>query len=97
MLDIFAGSATTGAASETLGRRWLGFELERDYIATSAFRFLNVCNADMVRKTYTAIANGASGHTLPGVPLPVEPKTNGKRALLLGTPTEVSELGLFAH
>jgi DNA modification methylase len=40
VLDIFAGSNTTGAAAEGLSRRWLAFELEREYLATSAFRFL---------------------------------------------------------
>ncbi len=41
VLDIFAGSNTTGSAAEALGRRWLAFELERPYVAASVFRFLN--------------------------------------------------------
>lgn len=40
VLDIFAGSNTTGAAAERLGRKWLSFEKERNYIAQSAFRFV---------------------------------------------------------
>lgn len=40
VLDIFAGSNVTGAASERLGRRWVAFELNREYLAASAFRFL---------------------------------------------------------
>jgi len=40
VLDIFAGSNTTGAAAENLRRRWLAFEIERKYLAASAFRFL---------------------------------------------------------
>lgn len=40
VLDIFAGSNTTGAVAERLGRKWLAFELEREYLAASAFRFL---------------------------------------------------------
>ena len=39
VLDIFAGSNTTGAVSESLCRKWLAFELERSYLAASAFRF----------------------------------------------------------
>jgi DNA modification methylase len=40
VLDIFAGSNTTGMAAETEGRRWLAFEQSREYLAASAFRFL---------------------------------------------------------
>ena len=39
MLDIFAGSNTTGSVAERLNRRWLAFELDREYLAASAFRF----------------------------------------------------------
>ncbi len=40
VLDIFAGSNTTGAVAENLERRWLAFEQEKKYLATSIFRFL---------------------------------------------------------
>lgn len=40
VLDIFAGSNTTGEAAERLGRRWLAFDLEREYVASSVFRFI---------------------------------------------------------
>jgi DNA modification methylase len=40
VVDIFAGSNTTGAVAEAEGRRWIAAELEPDYVATSAFRFL---------------------------------------------------------
>ncbi len=40
ILDIFAGSNTTGAAAEAAGRRWMAFELSHDYLAASVFRFL---------------------------------------------------------
>lgn len=39
VLDIFSGSNTTGEVAEKLGRRWLAFEENRDYVAASAFRF----------------------------------------------------------
>lgn len=52
VLDIFAGSNTTGAVAESLGRKWLAFELERLYLATSAFRFLDVVNEPMVKSLY---------------------------------------------
>lgn len=41
VLDIFAGSNTTGAAAEALGRRWVAFEQEKPYLAASAFRFID--------------------------------------------------------
>lgn len=39
VLDPFAGSNTTGAAAEDLGRRWLSIELREDYILGSRGRF----------------------------------------------------------
>lgn len=39
VLDIFAGSNTTGEVAEREGRRWMSFEERRDYVAASAFRF----------------------------------------------------------
>lgn len=39
VVDIFAGSNTTGSVAEQEGRRWLGFEQRRDYLASSVFRF----------------------------------------------------------
>lgn len=39
VLDIFAGSNTTGAAAEAAGRRWMAFEADAKYLAASAFRF----------------------------------------------------------
>lgn len=40
VVDIFAGSNTTGAACEQLNRHWRSFELHREYVAASAFRFM---------------------------------------------------------
>lgn len=40
VVDIFAGSNTTGQVAQAEGRRWLAFEEQLDYLATSAFRFM---------------------------------------------------------
>ncbi len=40
VLDIFAGSNTTGLVAEQQGRKWMSFEERLDYVAASAFRFL---------------------------------------------------------
>lgn len=45
VLDIFAGSNTTGAAAESVKRRWIAFKQNPAYLSASAFRFL-----DEVRK-----------------------------------------------
>jgi len=41
VLDIFAGSNTTGFVAEELERKWIAFEEELAYLAASAFRFLD--------------------------------------------------------
>jgi site-specific DNA-methyltransferase (cytosine-N4-specific) len=40
VVDIFAGSNTTGEAAELLGRRWISFECNLEYVIGSAFRFM---------------------------------------------------------
>jgi site-specific DNA-methyltransferase (cytosine-N4-specific) len=39
VLDPFAGSNTTGAMAEELGRQWIGIEADEKYIAGSLGRF----------------------------------------------------------
>lgn len=39
VLDPFAGSNTTGYVAEELGRKWLSFELSKDYLDGSILRF----------------------------------------------------------
>lgn len=41
VLDIFSGSNTTGYVAEKEGREWLAFDSEVEYVAASAFRFLD--------------------------------------------------------
>lgn len=41
VLDIFAGSNTTGFVAEKLERKWIAFEEELAYLAASAFRFIS--------------------------------------------------------
>lgn len=56
VLDIFAGSNTTGFVAETEGRRWLAFEKNIEYLATSAFRFLpKDADEKLLKETYTCI------------------------------------------
>ncbi len=58
VVDIFAGSNTTGAVANGLGRRWLSFETERDYVAASVFRFFDTSAEPLLRKVYGDIVAG---------------------------------------
>ncbi len=56
VLDIFAGSNTTGEVAEYLGRRWISFEMDLSYIAASIFRFLpKDLNQSQVRNYYNSV------------------------------------------
>ncbi len=58
VLDIFAGSNTTGFAAEVAQRRWLAFEEEHQYLAASAFRFLDKDVPDeQARALYVSLIN----------------------------------------
>ncbi|QDV91504.1 Modification methylase PvuII [Phycisphaerae bacterium RAS2] len=61
VLDIFAGSNTTGAVAEIEGRRWMAFEADREYIAASAFRFIDTRTAeDRLSTLHASILAGQS-------------------------------------
>ncbi len=55
VLDLFAGSNTTGATAEALGRKWIAFEIEQRYLAASAFRFLPDTEEDSARDIYSRL------------------------------------------
>jgi site-specific DNA-methyltransferase (cytosine-N4-specific) len=50
VLDIFGGSNTTGFIAEALKRKWMTFEISREYLASSAFRFLEGQNSKTVKR-----------------------------------------------
>ena len=59
VLDLFAGSNTTGHTAEVLDRRWISFDENLEYLAASSFRFLaKVSNIDELRDTYKKILSG---------------------------------------
>lgn len=58
VLDPFAGSNTTGEAAESLGRRWLAMDCNRDYLIGSAFRFMADWPEDDVAAFVDAARNG---------------------------------------
>lgn len=59
VVDIFAGSNTTGAVAEKEKRNWLAFEERLDYLATSSFRFLaKSIRKDEMQTIYQDINSG---------------------------------------
>ena len=54
VLDIFAGSNTTGEVAEQTNRKWLSFELSKEYAVLSAFRFIDT---DMPDEKLNALFN----------------------------------------
>lgn len=50
VVDVFAGSNTTGQAAESKGRRWLAFEEQANYVAASAFRFVTTSDNPALTK-----------------------------------------------
>jgi DNA modification methylase len=66
VVDIFAGSNTTGEVAESLGRRWLAFEQLPEYVAASAFRFAPVTDERSLLAIYQRILDGGCVDVLGG-------------------------------
>jgi len=58
VIDIFSGSNTTGFVAEKLGRRWLSIEIDREYAALSAVRFMEGWPEQSIRSTLKEIDSG---------------------------------------
>lgn len=59
VLDPFAGSATTGCAAIALGRRFIGSEIERDYVDIGVRR-LSAVAGEAVPKTVSSVHSDAN-------------------------------------
>jgi DNA modification methylase len=57
VLDIFAGSNTTGEAAEENKRRWISFEIEKKYVAGSALRFIESNDENDIKSLYNKLLN----------------------------------------
>lgn len=53
ILDPFMGSGTTAAAAKQLGRHYIGYELNGDYIQLACTRIKSVVWPDKIEKAYT--------------------------------------------
>ncbi|NEP43443.1 MAG: site-specific DNA-methyltransferase [Okeania sp. SIO2H7] len=69
ILDVFSGSNMTGRVAETLGRKWLAFEIEEEYLKGSMFRFEE--NAPEIVEFNNKASNnsGSKNKTLADLPL----------------------------
>lgn len=58
VVDFFGGSNTTGESAEECNRRWLSFELNKEYVAASSFRFMHENQSD--KEIFDRIMSGES-------------------------------------
>ncbi len=71
VVDIFSGSNTTGQVAEIEARQWLSFEIRADYVATSAFRFLDQQGTgSQYQMVHNAILDGKVVHLPDHIPQP---------------------------
>ena len=68
VLDIFAGSGTTGEAAEIHGRRWITIDSQYDYVKSSAFRFVNGWSDDRVDSLWDSLSPDVTRHVLQDAP-----------------------------
>lgn len=57
VLDIFAGSNTTGIVCEKLNRQWLAFDNCHEYLKASIFRFIEHYEKVQIQKTLEELCN----------------------------------------
>ena len=60
VIDIFAGSNTTGAAAQRLGRKWLSFEIDCDFVMSSGLRFAPDTTEGAVIDFWDGLKGGSS-------------------------------------
>lgn len=56
VVDIFAGSNTTGMVAESLGCRRMSFDIEQKYLAASVFRFLDDVDTETAAAIYRELS-----------------------------------------
>ena len=80
VLDIFGGSNTTGFTAEALNRKWLTFEMNYEYLAASAFRFLEGYSSDTVKRVLGELSDSHANFFIGETVCALEPakKTKSK-------------------
>jgi site-specific DNA-methyltransferase (cytosine-N4-specific) len=64
VIDIFAGSNTTGRVAEELGRQWIAMEQNSAYVASSALRFMEHLPQAGIPGIYNRVLNRETGETI---------------------------------
>jgi len=97
VLDIFGGSNTTGFAAEALGRRWMAFEQEREYLVSSVFRFLGGRSAEYVRHILDGLVPDGASLVMDDVSCSLAParQTKASREVLAEMPLGPRQMVLF--
>jgi len=97
VLDIFGGSNTTGFAAEALGRKWLTFDLSRDYLVASVFRFLEGRPLEAVRRILSELVSDFANVILEDVVCSLGNGGNGRasRDDLITTRNEARQMTLL--
>jgi DNA modification methylase len=70
ILDVFAGSNTTGFVAESLERRWEAFDINPGYLRASALRFLFDAKPDYVSEVLDALNDPQANFLLPDYQAP---------------------------
>ncbi len=68
VLDIFAGSNTTGRAADRMARQWLSFDESLEYLKTSVFRFIDGMSESAAEKVLSKLENPDADLLLPRLP-----------------------------
>lgn len=65
VLDIFAGSNTTGAMAESFQRKWVAVDSNHDYLKSSILRFLEQLDVQQIKYIVEQLANPRADLVLP--------------------------------
>jgi site-specific DNA-methyltransferase (cytosine-N4-specific) len=65
VIDIFAGSNTTGSVAESLRRKWMAFDSNHEYLKSSVLRFVEELNMQEIKHILEQLANLYANVLLP--------------------------------
>ena len=89
VVDIFAGSNTTGSVAECEGRKWLAFDERLDYLAASSFRFFAEAATDAeLKAAHAAILHGKTADLRADVLRAPKQSVRNGRVHQLATPAQ---------
>jgi DNA modification methylase len=78
VLDIFGGSNTTGFTAEALQRNWMAFEVNREYLASSVFRFLEGQSSETVQRVLEKLTDDHANFLIDEAVCTLEPTKKAK-------------------